>query len=218
MEIIKIIGLAVAALCMYAAGFLYIHKKKIRMIYPLKRKEKVFVGITVLVILALSVTLVYGFAETNSFLHNMRLLLLYGIICPIAFIDYYDKIIPNKLLLFSAFVWLITVGIEVFVDSSNVYNDFKSSIIAMAAIFVIGIVCKVLVKNSVGMGDIKLFMIMGLFQGATGMAGAIFISLLVAFFGACGMLLTKRKNRKDTISFGPFILIGTTISMFLTGV
>ena len=200
MEIIKIIGLAVAALCMYAAGFLYIHKKKIRMIYPLKRKEKVFVGIT------------------NSFLHNMRLLLLYGIICPIAFIDYYDKIIPNKLLLFSAFVWLITVGIEVFVDSSNVYNDFKSSIIAMAAIFVIGIVCKVLVKNSVGMGDIKLFMIMGLFQGTTGMAGAIFISLLVAFFGACGMLLTKRKNRKDTISFGPFILIGTTISMFLTGV
>ena len=163
MEIIKIIGLAVAALCMYAAGFLYIHKKKIRTIYPLKRKEKVFVGITVLVILTLSVTLVYGFAETNSFLHNMRLLLLYGIICPIAFIDYYDKIIPNKLLLFSAFVWLITVGIELFVDSSNVYNDFKSSIIAMAAIFVIGIVCKVLVKNSVGMGDIKLFMIMGLF-------------------------------------------------------
>ena len=218
MEIVKIIGLIITSLSVYIVSFWYIDKTKIRSIYPFKKKEKIFVSATVLVIIALSITLVYGYAGINSFIHNMRLMLLYGLLCPIAFVDYYDKIIPNKLLLASAVIWLITVGLQLGADSAVVYKEFSSSLIAMAAIFVIGILCKLIVKNSVGMGDIKLFMIMGLFQGTTGMATAIFMSLIVAFFGACGMLLTKRKSRKDTISFGPFILIGTTISMFLTGV
>ena len=68
------------------------------------------------------------------------------------------------------------------------------------------------------MGDIKLFMVMGLLQGISGMSGAIFMSMIVAFFGSVGMLILKKKTRKDNISFGPFILIGTTISMFLAGV
>lgn len=144
--------------------------------------------------------------------------LLYGIMCPIAQIDFCTQKIPNRLLIISSCVWVITIMMECIKNADMVFVHVKSSLVAAIMVFIVCIICKVMIKNSIGMGDIKLFMVMGLFQGTVGMSSAIFVSLIVSFFCALALLLLKRKQRKDNISFGPFILIGTTLSMFLTGV
>ncbi len=212
MVIFKVILLFVAVLFMEAAGAWCMEEYQVR-----DKKGMAFLGAMLLVGAVLSVVLVIRYPE-NVFIHNIRLAFLYGVLCPIAVIDFRIQIIPNKLLLLSVLIWGMTVMFEVWKNTDMVFDDVKSSVVAAAAVFIICIICKILIKNSIGMGDIKLFMIMGLFQGIVGMSGAIFMSLIVAFFGALLLLVLRRKGRKDQISFGPFILTGTTISMFLTGV
>lgn len=212
MTVFKIVVIFMAIFFMEVVGAWYMERHENK-----DRKSMIFLGIMLFVGGVLSVVLVMKYPG-NTFVHNIRLAFLYGILCPIAVIDFRIQKIPNKLLLWSTLTWGITVIFEVWKNREMVFDDVKSSVVAAMAVFIVCMICKLLIKNSIGMGDIKLFMVMGLFQGVVGMSGAIFTSLIVAFFGALLLMVLRKKGRKDQISFGPFILIGTTISMFLTGV
>lgn len=212
MDVLKIIILFAAVFAMDTIGMLQIHKDSIG------RNRKMFYLVSLSVGAALAIVLVKVYPDENIFIQKMRMAFLYGILCPIAFSDFHTKKIPNCLLIVSACVWGGTAVLECVKNTDSVYGHVRSSFTAAVMVFVVCTICKALIKNSIGMGDIKLFMVMGLFQGVEGMSSAVFTSLVVAFFGALILLLTKRKKRKDNICFGPFILAGTTLSMFLTGV
>lgn len=228
MNYIKIMLLFFAAIGMMTIGITYIQRlqiskekillKKIRYLFPVTKIYRIFYIMSLLIGFILSCFLIYVYPDKNIFIQKVRIVGLYGILCPIAVIDYQTHTIPNKLLLRTAVIWVISVMVELIKNPTLVFDDVKDSVIAAMVIFIVCILCKLLIKNGIGMGDIKLFMVMGLFQGSTGASGAIFMSMIVAFFGAVGMLILKKKNRKDNICFGPFILIGTTLSMFLSGV
>lgn len=72
-------------------------------------------------------------------------------------------------------------------------------------------------QGSIGAGDIKLFVVMGLLLGLDGIWSAIFLSLVLSFITAIYFLITKRKGKKDAMAFGPALAIGTWLSIFLTG-
>ena len=57
----------------------------------------------------------------------------------------------------------------------------------------------------------------GLYQGIWGATNAVFFSLLVSFFLSVVLLILKRVTKKDVISFAPSILLGTVISILLSG-
>ncbi len=223
------IGILIAVIfAMETVGMAYIQRgnlksdcllwEKIKYLFPQTRNRTIFYIITLAIGIALSYVLVVVYADSDIFIQKIRMAVIYGILCPIAMVDYRTQRIPNKLLLVASGVWVLSTLVELIKNPDMVFDDVKYSIIAAVVIFLVCFVCKLVIKNGIGMGDIKLFMVMGLLQGPTGMSGAIFMSMIVAFFGAIGMLVLKKKTRKDNISFGPFILIGTTISMFLTGV
>ena len=92
-----------------------------------------------------------------------------------------------------------------------------SEVIAAGAIFLATVLCKICIKNSIGAGDIKLFLVMGLFLSLDGIWAAMLFSLVVCFFQVIFLLATKRKTRKDSIAFGPAVTIGTLLSIFMTG-
>ena len=85
------------------------------------------------------------------------------------------------------------------------------------ALLLAAFLCTLLMKNSVGAGDMKLFVVMGLLLGMHGIWGAIFASLIVSFVVAIVLLVSKKKTRKDAIPFGPALVVGTFLSVFLTG-
>lgn len=69
--------------------------------------------------------------------------------------------------------------------------------------------------KGIGFGDVKLALLVGLLTGFPG----IIISLYIAFISGAIIALIlitlgKKKLRGDTISFGPFILLGTYITIF----
>ena len=72
-----------------------------------------------------------------------------------------------------------------------------------------------IMKNSIGMGDVKLLFIIALFSDFLFVFNALFYALVVAFIVSVVLLLTKKIKAKGTIAFAPFLLVGVYLAVIL---
>lgn len=171
------------------------------------------VAITCFIFILLFQTL---YADT-TLLHQAKLLTLILILFPIALVDYKVQLIPNDFMLGALIMRVLFFAIELFISPSLIWTNLKDGIVAAVVIAGFFLIIHVLFKNSIGMGDVKLFAIIGLYQGIWGATNAVFFSLLVSFFLSVVLLILKKVTKKDAISFAPSILLGTIISILLSG-
>lgn len=155
---------------------------------------------------------------SNTLVHNMKLLTLLALLFVAANIDARQRIIPNTLVL-AGLVLRVAFWIAELVISPTVFFEiFKNDMIACLLVIMFIVVGVLIVRNGLGMGDIKLMLVMCLFQGFYGVVSSLFCSLFVVFVYAVAALLLKKKSKKDSVAFAPAILVGTIISVFLTGI
>jgi len=157
------------------------------------------------------------FNGSDSFLFNLKRICLLSLLWPIAFIDFKSYRIPNLFIVAGLSYRVIIFAFELFFESDGIWARTLSELIASVALVAAAFLCGLLLKNSIGFGDIKLFIIMGLMLGLDGIWSSVFVSLIVSFIISVFLLATKKKGRKDAIPFAPAIMIGTYISIFLTG-
>jgi len=69
--------------------------------------------------------------------------------------------------------------------------------------------------EGLGFGDIKMALFMGLFLGLRRLAVAIFLASLSGLLVGIFFILFKKKNLKLALPFGPFLSLGSTISLFV---
>lgn len=150
-------------------------------------------------------------------LSQFKLLTLILILFPTAAVDYKIKKIPNKFLIAGLILRMVFYIFEFIQSFENAFSVLKDNLLAVVIYGVFFLLLLLVFKNSIGMGDIKLFALMGLYQGIWGTFSAIFFSLVVSFFVSIYLLITRKKKKKDTIPFGPSILIGTFLSICLSG-
>lgn len=195
------------------AGIRYLHGKEC---FSSQKRELLFVAEMTVILLGVWAALHMLYPD-NFWLVNMRLLFVASVLWPVALRDLQEHIIPNKIVAAGCVFWLFTIAIQLFVSTETVFTSFLNSVIAAAGIFGVCLLCMLIAKGSVGMGDAKLLFMMGLLQGINGLFSAVFFSLIVSFVEACVLLITKKRTRKDGMSFGPAVLVGTTISIVLAG-
>ena len=66
-----------------------------------------------------------------------------------------------------------------------------------------------------GFGDVKFAFLMGLILGFPGIAIALYIAFLTGAIIGCILIVWKKKKLSGTkIPFGPFLVLGTIISLF----
>ena len=157
------------------------------------------------------------FFYDKTLLEQMKLLVLVGLLFPMAAVDYRYHQIPNQMLLIGLIIRIILWAAELFIDSTNAIQVGVNGVLGAAIIGGFFLLILLFFKNSIGMGDIKLFALMGLYQGLWGLVNSVFYSLCVIFLLSICLLVTKKKKRKDAISFGPSILIGTILAIGLSG-
>lgn len=155
--------------------------------------------------------------KDNGIFMSMKRMALLSLLWPIAWIDYKTYRIPNLFVLSGICCRVILLALEVTLDDQFVWGTLLSEGIAAAALLLAAGLCALCMKNSVGFGDMKLLAVMGLMLGMSGIWGAVFLSLIVSFFISAYLLITKKKTRKDAIPFGPALVIGTYLSVCLTG-
>lgn len=128
---------------------------------------------------------------------------VFSIFLTIFVIDLRHKIIPNVLNLFLFIVLLLTAVFS-----------FKWQFILYGALVGLGfpslvtyIFYKYKGQVGLGMGDIKLYGVLGVYLGPIGVVHNIFLSCFLGSFVVGSLMLLKKVDRTTKIPFGPFIVI-----------
>lgn len=175
-------------------------------------------GVIMLVVqVGLAYLLLKIYKENTPCMFIKRLGLL-ALIWQAAAIDWKYHKIPNDIILAGAAFRVIMLIPEFLIEREMIISNLISEGIALVGIIILVIICLIFMRNSIGMGDLKLLMIMAACQGLNGVMTSGFMSMLVSFVVAVTLLIMRKKTRKDVIPFAPCILIGTLLGVFLTGI
>ena len=135
-------------------------------------------------------------------------LVLILIVVPAALIDLEHRIIPNRLTLLGAILALVLGTV---LDPAGE----PERLIAGAAAAGFLLLAALAYPGGMGMGDVKLAGVMGLFLGRA-VAPAILIALLAGVL--YGALVIARKGaqagRKTAVPFGPFLALGAIVAIY----
>lgn len=127
----------------------------------------------------------------------------------IAVIDLHSKLILNKLTI-PAFLFGI-LFITVF-QFETLLNHVLAALAAGGFLFLLAWIGKLCFKkDSMGMGDVKLMMVTGIFMGFPHVFLGLLIGIYIAAIIILAGLLLKKIKLGDQIPFGPFIALGTLV-------
>ena len=135
-----------------------------------------------------------------------------------AYVDFKVHLIPNKILLISILLRIAWLLVEILLPDTNILFILLSSLIAAAALIITSLLCRLLIPNSVGMGDVKILGVMGLYLGMDKVWGALFLAFFTLFVACVFLLITKKASRKSEVAFAPFLLAGTIIGALAVGI
>jgi len=158
-------------------------------------------GVTALLLAA--VVLAKG-ADSDAWLGLAFVLLL----VPVTLIDLDHRIIPNTLMLVGT---IVSIAIVLLTQPDSLVEH----LIAAAAAGGFLLIAALAYPAGMGMGDVKLAGVMGLFLGRA-VGPAMFVALIAG--SVVGALIIARKGAKDgrktAIPFGPYLAFGGLVGLF----
>jgi leader peptidase (prepilin peptidase) / N-methyltransferase len=131
------------------------------------------------------------------------------LIVPVALIDLEHRIIPNRITALGAVLALV---LGLVLDPSGE----PARLLAAGCAGGFLLLAALAYPAGMGMGDVKLAGMMGLFLGAA-VAPALFVALLSGVLTGTVVLARKgvREGRKTAVPFGPFLAFGALLGVFL---
>lgn len=156
--------------------------------------------------------LIFNFETITYFLY---LLIISSLLIIVFVYDLKRFIIPDKIVFPAIAVALIFNFYQLLATHyplSTVLNNLYAAVGAAGFFLFIVLVSQ---GKWMGIGDIKLAFLMGLLLGSPHILVALFFSFLIGAIIGIGLILAKRKTLKSEIPFGPFLVIGTFIALFL---
>ena len=150
--------------------------------------------------------LIFGLSLTTLFLIILSVVFLI-----IFFIDLKHYIIPNSL----TYSMMILGFIKSFVPNLDpIFPNFLNSLIG--GLLGYGIIWSIIYfyrqfkkKEGMGLGDAKLFAVIGFWFGWISIPFVVFLSSIIALLSVLPDLLRSSKKLSSQIPFGPFIILGT---------
>lgn len=159
-----------------------------------------------------AVFLLLLFIKYGATLNYLRFAFFICVLIVISAIDIEHLVIPNRVI-----VPAIAVGLLFSIILG--YQILLESLIGIALggglLLVIAIIAPFIFKQeSLGGGDIKLAAFMGIFLGPFVLM-ALFWGFFVGALVGLTLMARKDKSLKDAITFGPFLAIGSAVTLFL---
>jgi leader peptidase (prepilin peptidase)/N-methyltransferase len=156
--------------------------------------------------LFVAVVLVKG-ADRDAWLGLVFVTLL----IPVALIDLDHRIIPNRLLAPAA---VAAIAIQAAVHPGKL----PEHLIAAGAAGGFFLLAALAYPRGMGMGDVKLAAVMGLFLGRS-VAPALLVAMLAGTLVGMAVIARKgaREGRKTAVPFGPFLALGGVVGLLAGG-
>jgi leader peptidase (prepilin peptidase)/N-methyltransferase len=175
----------------------------------------VFFGIVAAALTATAVSNPTPAATVAQVIQIAAFLYLCAVTVALAMIDIDTHTLPNSIVL-PGYI----VGILMFTAAGVIGGDYASLVragIGMVGLGAIYFVIALIYPGGMGLGDVKLAGVLGLFLGWTGWGalavGAFSAFLLGGLFGI-GLMIFRGAKRKSGIPFGPWMLGGAWLGVF----
>lgn len=133
-------------------------------------------------------------------------LLLVGLLLPISAIDLAYRVIPNTLVLPGTLVGFASWAL---VDPERLPELVGGAALGFAFFFILAVIS----PGGMGLGDVKLALMLGAFLGWT-VVVAIVVALVASLVPSVAILLARgAEGRKVGIPFGPFLALGGVVAL-----
>lgn len=148
-----------------------------------------------------------GFARSAL---NSLVALWLGIL---AYIDTREKIIPNGLVGIALAVVAIFMLLQIFVGHTPWLKLMVFCLLGGIGCGGLLMVISLISKSSLGMGDVKMFFVLGLIYGLMDTYGILLFSIIVMSVVSIILLILKKVTTKTKIPMAPFVAIGFILSI-----
>ena len=173
-------------------------KSKISIQYPI---VELLTGLIYLIIY-----LTYGLS-----VQTLIYIVLSSALVIIAFIDLNEQIVPDVISLPGIVIGFI---ISFFVPYISFINSALGVLVGGGIILIIGLVGSVIFKKeAMGGGDVKLAAMIGAFLGWRYIIISLFLGFFLGALAGIFLIMSKIKSREDVVPFGPFIVLGSFITL-----
>ncbi len=170
----------------------------------------------------LTVYLRYGFS-----IETFAVLMLMSILIIVFFIDLDHMIIPDGLVLAGLVGGFLLYGYQLLAPSAGWrqhtlhgnpdlvrwFEPLIGMVSSAAILFVVALIGLLIYKNdgAMGMGDVKIFLPIGLVLGWRLSLLTLFGAILLGGLAGVVLLVFRLKDRKAAIPFGPFIIVSAFV-------
>jgi len=165
------------------------------------------------------VALLYNYGIKNTFIANLDLIkfmILTPMLLSAFVIDYKLQIIPNRLNLTMFEVGLVIAFLYGLSDVAITINMVLGMLVGAGIFLAITLIGGLVYgKEAMGFGDVKLMGALGIYFGLSNIIVITLLSFLIGAILSIVLLATKIKKMDEYIPFGPFIVLGTFISIFV---
>ena len=100
-----------------------------------------------------------------------------------------------------------------FMGDETLLASLANSSLSGLGAFIAFLVVAMINPAGMGGGDVKFAPVLGLMVGFPGILMAIWLSVIGGGLLAIVLIVTRRKSRKDSIPFGPFMAIGAAVAL-----
>ena len=173
-------------------------KSKISIRYPVVEFLTGFIYLQIYLVYGLSIqTLIYVILASSLII--------------ISFIDLKEQIVPDVISLPGIVLGFI---ISFFVPYISFINSALGILVGGGIILIIGLAGSVIFKKeAMGGGDVKLAAMIGAFLGWRYIIISLFLGFFLGAIVGIVLILSKIKSREDVVAFGPFIVLGSLITL-----
>ncbi len=130
----------------------------------------------------------------------------------VTFIDVDFRVIPDEISIGGTVLALIA---SIFIPQMGFVNALVGAFSGSLVLYILSFAYeKIRHREGMGLGDVKLLMLIGAVLGIKGALGSIIISSLVGSIVGIAIMIFQKKDLKLAIPFGPFLAIGAFVFMF----
>ncbi|MBH0129938.1 A24 family peptidase [Salinibacterium sp. NK8237] len=153
-------------------------------------------------------------AETALVWALPAFLYLAAISIALTLIDLDTQTLPNKIVLPSLIVGFVLLGIAS--AGTGNWSALATAALGALALFVFYFIIALVSPRGMGMGDVKLSAVLGLYLGWLGwevVAVGAFAAFLLGGLFAIILMLRKKAGRRTAIPFGPWMIAGAWVGI-----
>jgi leader peptidase (prepilin peptidase)/N-methyltransferase len=135
-----------------------------------------------------------------------------AVLVQVIFFDFEHHLILDRVLLPGA---LAALGLSFVTPGLSWQSALLAGLGAGLVFLAIAVLGSFLFKrDAMGLGDVKLSVLMGLMVGFPAIVTAILVGVILAGFVAIGLVILRLRSMQDSIAYGPFLAAGTLLMLY----